>query len=62
MKKYQDLKVIAIILITFMVALATSLLLEFQLFKNPVRYTLVCMLICIELTIGFIVFKGYFKT
>lgn len=60
MKKYKDLQVVAIVVITFLVAFATSLLLELPLFKNPVRYVLVCLLIAIELTFGFVIFKSFF--
>ncbi|MCG7502394.1 hypothetical protein MHM83_10970 [Tenacibaculum sp. Mcav3-52] len=56
MKKYKDLQVVAIVVITFLVAFATSLLLELDLFRNLVRYILVCLLIIVELMIGVSIF------
>ena len=41
----NNLKLITVILATFAIAFATSLLLEFTIFKNPIRYALVIMLV-----------------
>ncbi|AUC13820.1 hypothetical protein BTO06_01045 [Tenacibaculum sp. SZ-18] len=59
MKKFDDLKIISIVLLTFGVAIGTSLLLEIEIFRNPVRYFLVCMLILVELVFGYVIFKKF---
>ena len=53
----DSLKVISVIIGVFLIAFATSLLLELKMFQNPVRYILVILLILIELYFGFIMFK-----
>ena len=53
----NNLKLISIIVLTFLAAFATSLLLEFNIFKNPIRYALVIMLVLVELYFGFITYK-----
>lgn len=53
----DDLKIISVIIGTFLIAFATSLLLELKMFQNPVRYILVIVLILVEIYFGFIVFK-----
>jgi hypothetical protein len=52
-----NLKLISVILATFLIAFATSLLLELPLFMNPVRYVLVLVLIAIEIYFGFLVYQ-----
>lgn len=52
---------VGIIIITFILMFITTLLLEFQLFKNPLRYMLVCLLVLIELYWGFLIIKNYIK-
>ena len=53
----DNLKLISVIIGVFLIAFATSLLLELKMFQNPVRYILVILLILIELYFGFIMFK-----
>lgn len=53
----NNLKLITVILATFAIAFVTSLLLEFTIFKNPIRYALVIMLVLVELYFGFITYK-----
>lgn len=53
----DNLKIISTVLLTFIFAFATSLLLEIPLFKNPVRYILVVFLILVEIYFGFLLFK-----
>jgi|TARA_R110002153_G_scaffold44686_1_gene126023 VIT1/CCC1 family predicted Fe2+/Mn2+ transporter len=53
----DNLKLILVVLITFISAFLTSLLLELPLFKNPVRYVLAILLILVELYFGYIVYK-----
>lgn len=56
------MKIAAVILITFLIALATSYLYEFNfIVKNPVRYILVLALIIIELATGFFYIKSEIK-
>ncbi|WP_281225378.1 hypothetical protein [Flavobacterium aquiphilum] len=56
------MKIIAAILITFLLALATSYLYEFNFIsKNPIRYILVLALIIIELVTGFFYIKSEVK-
>lgn len=43
------MKIIYIVLATFLIAIATSSLLEFEFFKNPVRYALVVLMISFEI-------------
>lgn len=52
----MNLKIVSIILLTFLVAFLTSLLLELDLFKNPVRYALVVLLILFELYVGYAIY------
>lgn len=56
-----NLKIIAVILITFIVAIATSLLLEIAIFKHWLRQSIVVLMVLIEIIIGFFVFKSIFK-
>lgn len=56
-----NLKIIAVILITFIVAIATSLLLEIAIFKHWLRQSIVVLMVFIEIIIGFFVFKSIFK-
>lgn len=56
-----NLKIIAVILVTFTLAIATSLLLELSIFKHWLRQVLIVLLIVIEITLGFIVFKSVIK-
>lgn len=53
----DSFKLIAVIACTFLIAFATSLLLEIPLFQNPVRYILVILLIAIEIYFGFLIYK-----
>tara|TARA_R110001606_G_scaffold42623_1_gene113692 strand:+ start:6855 stop:7040 length:186 start_codon:yes stop_codon:yes gene_type:complete len=53
----DNLKLIALIIGIFLLAFATSLLLELDLFLNPVRYILVILLILLELYFGYIVYN-----
>lgn len=53
----DSVKLIAVVLGTFLIAVLTSLLLEIPMFQNPVRYILVILLITIEIYFGFIVYK-----
>lgn len=53
------MKIIYIILATFLIAIVTSALLELDFFSvNPVRYVLVILLILIELLTGFFYIKS----
>lgn len=56
-----NLKIIAVILITFIVAIATSMLLELSIFKHWLRQSIVVLMVLIEIIIGFFVFKSIFK-
>jgi len=56
------MKIIAAILVTFLIAFATSLLYEFDFIsKNIIRYSLVLMLIIIEILTGFFYVKTEIK-
>ena len=56
------MKIIYIILATFLIAIVTSSLLELNFFNsNPVRYILVVLLIIIELLTGFFYIKSELK-
>lgn len=56
------MKIIFIILATFIIAILTSSLLELPFFSNnPVRYVLVVLLIIIELLTGFFYIKSEAK-
>jgi len=56
------MKILRIILITFLIAFATSSLLELEFFEqNPVRYFLVVLLIAIELATGYFYIKSEIK-
>jgi len=55
------MKIVKIIMATFVIAFATSLLFELHLIAtNPVRYCLVILLIMIELITGFFYVKTQF--
>lgn len=53
----NNINLIAVVIITFLISFTTSLLLEIQLFKNPVRYILVVLLIIVQLYFGFLTYK-----
>lgn len=56
------MKIIIIILATFILAFSTSALFEIELIAhNPVRYILVILLILIELLTGFFYIKSLIK-
>lgn len=56
------MKILIIILVTFLIAFATSALFELDFVdKNPVRYILVIILIVLELTTGFFYIKSEIK-
>ncbi len=56
------MKIIRIIVATFLIAILTSALLEIKFFgTNPVRYGLVVLLIIIELLTGFYYIKSEIK-
>jgi heme A synthase len=56
------MKIITAIVITFILAFATSFLYEIDFINNnPVRYILVLLFICIELVIGFYYIKSQLK-
>jgi len=56
------MKTLIIILATFLIAFVTSSLLELEFFEqNPVRYTLVVLLIAIELATGYFYIKSEIK-
>ncbi len=56
------MKILAIIISTFLIAFATSVLFELQFINaNPVRYALVVLLIFIELATGFFYIKSQIK-
>lgn len=56
------MKILAIILITFILAFITSALFELKYIdENPVRYVLVILLILIELLTGFFYIKSEVK-
>lgn len=56
------MKIIFIIIATFLVAILTSALLELSFFSsNPVRYVLVVLLIVLELLTGFFYIKSEIK-
>lgn len=57
----NNLKLILIILVTFAVAITTSLLLEIPLFKHWVRQTVIILLILVELYLGFVTFQSIYK-
>lgn len=52
----QNIQLVLVIIITFLITFATSLLLELEIFKNPVRYVLVVILMLIEIFFGYIIF------
>tara|TARA_R110002049_G_scaffold127854_1_gene284968 strand:- start:2089 stop:2280 length:192 start_codon:yes stop_codon:yes gene_type:complete len=54
----NNLKIIAIIISTFIIALATSFVLDFIPFaENPVKYMLVVLFILVELYFGYLVYN-----
>ncbi len=53
----DNLKLIITIIGIFLLAFVTSLLLELPLFKNPVRYILVILLIVLEIYFGYLIFN-----
>ena len=55
----NNLKFITITLLTFVIAFATSLLLDLEIFKNPVRYILVLLFIALELLTGALLLKAF---
>lgn len=56
------MKILLIILATFILAFATSFLYELDFItKNPIRYALVLVLILIELLTGFFYIKSEIK-
>lgn len=56
-----NLKLIIVIVVTFLLAFSTSLLLEFPIFKHWLRQGIVVLLVFIELIMGFLVFKSVLK-
>lgn len=52
---------LSIVVGTFILMFLTTLLLEFELFKNPLRYTLVCLLVIVELILGWLILKEFIK-
>ena len=55
----KEIKIIAAIIITFVIAFATSALLEISFIKNNwIRYALVILIIILELFIGFMYVKS----
>lgn len=56
------MKILTIIVATFLIAILTSALLEFNFFSaNPVRYVLIVLLIIVELLTGFFYIKSETK-
>jgi len=56
------MKILTIIVLTFIIAFVTSSLLELDFFsKNPVRYALLVLLIIIELATGYFYIKSEIK-
>ncbi|WP_268846448.1 hypothetical protein [Flavobacterium aestivum] len=56
------MKIVYIILATFLIAFVTSAFFELDFFsKNPVRYFLLVLLIVIELAVGFFYIKSEIK-
>lgn len=54
----DSLKIIAVIVITFTIAFATSFVLDFLPFlENPIKYLLVVLLIFIELYFGWLIYN-----
>lgn len=63
MKKLKsNLLFVSVILVTFLIAFLTSLLLEIPIFQHWVRYVLVVLLIVIELFSGFLTIKYLVKS
>ena len=54
-----EFRIIAVIVGTFLVTVATSALLEIPFFQNYVRYALVIFLIGVELYFGYLLFKYF---
>jgi hypothetical protein len=53
----DDLKLITVVIVTFLIAFATSFLLDVLLFnQNPVKYILVVLLILVELYFGVLIY------
>lgn len=61
MTKYKDLQILVVVLATFSSMFLTSMLLELELFKHPVRIVLVCLFLLVELYFGFLIFKSFFN-
>jgi hypothetical protein len=56
------MKIVLIIIATFLIAILTSALLELNFFStNPVRYVLIVLLIVIELVTGYFYIKSEIK-
>lgn len=53
----KDFKFIFAIIITFVVVMATTLLLEIPIFKHWLRQTIVVLFVVVELYLGFVVSK-----
>lgn len=53
-----SIKLILVIIITFLISIATSLLLEIPIFKHWLRQIIIILLIVIEIFCGYIIFKS----
>lgn len=53
-----SIKLILVIIITFLISIATSLLLEIPIFKHWLRQVIIILLIVIEIFCGYIIFKS----
>lgn len=54
----KDLKLVAVLLLTFIIAIATSLLLEIPIMQHWLRQSLIVVLILVQLYFGFVVVKS----
>lgn len=56
-----NIKLIIVILVTFLLAFATSLLLELPIFKHWLRQSIVIAFVLVEFLLGFVVFKSIYQ-
>lgn len=56
-----NVKIIVVVIATFLLAFFTSLLFELEIFGHWSRYGLVVLLMVIEIYFGWVIFKSFFK-
>ena len=57
----NNLKLILIILFTFLLTLATTMLLEINIFKHWLRQSIIVLFIGFQFYLGFVLFKSIYQ-